>query len=122
MNDAEALARTWLAGQFTTSRVVTELPDNLADVCPVIRVTRVGGVDRETLDQARIAVECFATTRDASRKLAENVRDSMVKKAPGQTVNGGMITAVHTAGGPSWQPYDDPAVRMVAASYDINIH
>ena len=123
--EAETLVRGWLATQFPTPtyRVVTELPANLADVVPVIQVTRFGGADRFTvLDDANIDVDTFGATRDGARNLGGLVRSALILHLPGVQTGGGIVTAVSTISAPRWVPYDNTNLRRFVASYRITIH
>lgn len=120
---AESVVRGWLATQFSPTRVVTELPADLAAVVPVIQVTRFGGSDGTlTLDAANIDVDTFATTRDASRSLAEQVRAALRLHLPGYAASGAAVQSVTTISAPRWVPYDNTALRRFVASYRITIH
>jgi len=120
---AEAFVRTWLAAQFPSARVVTELPANLGDVLPVIQVTRFGGSDDFlTLDAANIDIDTFAASRDDARSLGEQVRTALRLHFPGYAAGGGAVQSVTTISAPRWVPYDNTGLRRFVASYRITIH
>jgi GGDEF domain-containing protein len=120
---AELLVRGWLAGQFAPIRVVTELPANLADVVPVIQVTRFGGSDDViVLDNANTDVDTYAATREAALALAEQVRTALRLHLTGVSTGGGVVTGVTTISAPRVVPYDNTSLRRVVASYRITIH
>ncbi len=125
---AETVIRDWLAQQFSTARVLTETPDNLADVVPVLQVTRFGGADALlNVDTANVDVETFdgphdnLSARENARTLAEQVRSSLRLDLPGNTVAGAFVAEVATISAPTWTPYDNTNVRRFTASYRITI-
>ena len=120
---AETLIRDWLAAVFPSARVVTELPANLADVLPVIQVTRFGGSDDFlTLDSANVDIDTFGVSRDAARSLSEQVRSAVRLHLPGYSANGGAVQSVTTISAPRWVPYDNTSLRRFTAAYRITIH
>jgi hypothetical protein len=120
---AEPFVRSWLAAQFPTARVVTETPANLADVLPVIEVTRFGGSDEViVLDSANIDVDVYAATRDAARTLGEQVRTALRLHLPGYASAGAAVQSVTTISAPRWVPYDNTSLRRFNAAYRITIH
>ena len=120
---AESLIHNWLATHFSPTRVVTELPANLATQVPIIQVTRFGGSDDlPVIDHAHVDVDTFAATRDASRALAEQVRAALRFQMPGYASSGYAVQSVTTISAPRWVPYDDTGLRRFVASYRITIH
>jgi hypothetical protein len=120
---AEGFIRDWLAAQFAPTRVVTELPANLADVVPLLQVTRFGGQDDFiTLDAANIDIDAFAVGRDAARTLAEQARTAVRLHLPGYASGGAAVQSVTTISAPRWVPYDNTSLRRFVASYRITIH
>jgi hypothetical protein len=103
--------------------VVTETPANLADVLPVIEVTRFGGSDEViVLDSANIDVDVYAATRDAARTLGEQVRTALRLHLPGYASAGAAVQSVTTISAPRWVPYDNTNLRRFNAAYRITIH
>ena len=121
--DAETLVRGWLATQFPGVRVVTEVPANLADVVPLIQVSRFGGSDDTIVtDAANIDVDTFGATRDEARSLGGQVRSALRLHLPGYAAGGGAVQSVTTISAPRWVPYDNTNLRRFVASYRITIH
>lgn len=121
--DVEPALVAWLQTAFPLARVCTETPANLEDIAQVIQVTRIGGADRlQTLDDAVVDVDCFASTRDASRSLAYGVRHALRYDLPGTQVDGGQVKAVGTIAAPAWRPHTNTNVRRFGATYQITIH
>lgn len=120
---AESLVRNWLATQFPSPiRVVTELPADLG-ATQVIQVTRFGGSDDWiTLDSANVDIDAFASTRDAARTLAEQVRTAVRLHLPGYAASGAAVQSVTTISAPRWVPHDNTNLRRFVASYRITIH
>ena len=129
---AETLVAAWLRAQFSPTRVVVELPANLADVLPVIQVTRFGGSDDViTLDSANIDIDVFASaantvggasSRSAAETLSEQVRSALRLHLPGYAASGAAVQSVTTISAPRWVPYDNTSLRRFVASYRITIH
>lgn len=120
---AESVIRNWLDARFPAARVVTETPDNLADVLPCIVVGGFGGGDDViTIDETNIDIQYFAATRTLARDGAEEVRGAMRFELPGQSTDGVFVLAVDTMSKPSWAPYDNTNVRRFIATYHVTIH
>ena len=122
--DAEAVLVTALAAHFTSARVCTETPDNLADVLPCIRVTRfAGGADEVyTFDNPNVDFDCYAATRAAASTLAYEVRSYVRSTLPGTTVSGAFIARAQDILGPHWTPYDNTSLRRFTYSAAIRLH
>jgi hypothetical protein len=125
--DVESAVLLWLAAQLDPIRCVTELPSTLETSVPLVEVGRIGGADRVPgLDHARIDVTCFAGTKNGlraeARALAYRVHDLLRFSLTGSPVAGGFVSRVVTESGPSWLPYDNPAVRRFGATYEITVH
>lgn len=125
MADVEALLVPWLALTLGV-RVVTELPADLGDVLPVVRVVRVGGGDDDdvpSLDHPTIAVDCYGADRAAALDLAAQVHTALRVTLPGtllRTEAGTVaVTKTQTISGPSWRPYDNTALRRFGATYRL---
>lgn len=117
--DVEAALVPWL-NTATSVRCVTELPANLADVVPIIEITRIGGADdTQSIDAATVDVTCYSGNRINARALAYRVQSILRTQAPGAAVIGGVLLRVRTISAPSWQPYDDPNLRRFGATYQI---
>jgi hypothetical protein len=120
---AEPLIRGWLAAQFPTARVVTELPSNLADVLPLIQVARFGGASSDYVrDAANVDIDTFDVTRAAARLLGEQVRVAFLLHLPGYASGGAAVSSVADISAPRWVPYDNTDLRRFVASYRITIH
>lgn len=125
--NAKAVVRSWLAGQFPTARVVTRIPANLENVCPLIVVGRIGGSVRDyVLDDAQIDVTCFAkgdasTIETAVDDFAEQVRAALLWLLPGASAAGGTVLSVAESSAPKQVPYDNTNLRRSEASYRITI-
>jgi hypothetical protein len=125
--DAELLLVGWLgptlAPSYPTIRCVTDVPANLADVLPLVQVTRFGGSDDvPTLDRAHVDVDCFAATRQGAHDLAEAVRALLRFYLPGRVLSGAVIAKVITISGPAWRPWDNTDLARFGAAYALTIH
>lgn len=121
--DVEALLTGWLASTLSV-RTVTDLPDNLADVLPVVQVVRIGGADDDNLtrfDAATVDVDCYDVDRASASNLAGRARDALRITLPGLTVGAGTVTKVQTITAPSWRPYDNTALRRFGATYRLTV-
>ena len=109
----------------TGARCVTDLPADLADVLPVIRVERFGGGDSVlTLDDANVDVDVYAADRASADVLAEQVRLFMRTGLPGTVVADGaaVVARVRTITGPNRLPYDNTGLTRVGAAYQVTLH
>jgi hypothetical protein len=119
--DAVQVARTYLAGVFTAARVLTELPADLGDVLPVIRVSRIGGNKIEyVLDFANLDIDIYDDPKTIHEQ-AEQVRKSLLVDAEGQQAAGGFIAGVEEISGPKVVPYDNTALRRISTTFRIAI-
>jgi hypothetical protein len=119
----EKLLVAWLESQLpTVTRVVTELPAQLATKLPVVQVVRFGGPDDQpTIDLPTVDVDCYAASRGTAEDLAEDVRDLLRFTLPGKTVGGTTVSRVQTIAGPHWRPWDDTTMRRYGASYQLTV-
>jgi len=132
--EAEEILVTALAAHFTSARVCTETPDNLADVLPCIRVTRfAGGSDPVyTFDNPSIDFDCYAASRGAARKLAYDVRTYVRQTLVGSTVEitdandavtgRAFVARAQDILGPHWTPYDNTSLRRFTYSAALRLH
>jgi len=92
----------------------------MARALPLVQVTRYGGADDvPTIDRALVDVDTYAATRIDAQRLAERVREALRFALPGSTVDGVLVCAVDTIGGPAWRPFDVTGVRRFGASYQL---
>ncbi len=109
----------------TAKRVVTDLPANLDDILPVIRVTRVSGADRDyKLDRPIVDVDVFAADRAGASALSGQVRDLLRNHLPyaDAVQPTGVVTSVETIAGPRWVLDPNINLRRFNASYEICVH
>jgi len=120
---AESVLVAWLSSAFPDVRVVTETPANLADVVPLIRVSRFGGVDEQiwTFDNPTMDFDCYDTGRIAARDLAYQVRRSLRRDLPGQIVAGAFVLSCRTLSGPAWTPYDNTTSDLRRFTYSAEL-
>lgn len=85
--------------------VGTELPEDLADHLPAIRVRRFGGVptNKFRFDAPRLDVEAWAPTKAGAHDLIQTARGVLVQ-AQGSRKPQGYIGEVRDEGGVSWRP------------------
>jgi hypothetical protein len=121
---AETVFLTWLRAEFPDLRVVTELPADLGEALPCIRVTCFGGANESApgFDNSSMSFDCFAATRDAARTLAYEVRQSVTGKLPGQMVAGCAVVRARTTSGPFWTPWDNTSVRRFTVTGQFRLH
>lgn len=120
--DAEKILVGWLKTQ-TMARLCTELPADLSEVLPVIRVSRYGGSGSLVmLDRASVDVDCYADSRGEASALAGQVRDLLLTQFHGFTADGATVARVRTINAPGWAPYDNTSLRRFHASYMVSLH
>jgi hypothetical protein len=123
--DAESLLRQLLAATFSPPRVGVELPADLDDQLPFIRVVRIGGpVSGVRTETARVDVDFFAEDRPAAKAGARAVQFFLTNQAAGTTVtladnSAGVILSVACPGGPAWLPYPNSKVFRFGAHYSV---
>lgn len=113
----------------TGDRVVTDLPDNLEEVVPVIQVTRVPSpagyrLDRPTVD---VSVWTLKAQRAACSDLARTVLNLTTVDLVGQVLTAGVVTAgVVTAASVDVAPYQvpdpNPNLCRYLATYRLAAH
>lgn len=121
--DVEALLIPWLVSTLSV-RALTDLPENLAGVLPVVQVTRIGGPADDSLpsfDFPNVDIDCFDVDREAASNLAGRVHTALRVTLPGLKLSGATITRVRTLTGPSWRPYDNTALRRFGATYQLHV-
>jgi hypothetical protein len=120
--DVEKVLIGYLADALTV-RCVTDLPSNLADVTPIVQVTRIAGKDTyPTLEAVMVDIDVYAEDRGAANVLSEEIRSELRFTARGQVVDGAVIGLVETLLGPTWRPYENANIRRVGATYRVMIH
>lgn len=123
--DVTALALGVLSAGLNV-RVVTELPADLADVLPVIRVARIGGGDDGiVLDQALMAFNVYAATGRQARELAYAIGPTLQavlgQVSPAGSTGSGVITQVRKLSGPIWAGYENTYVRHQAVTHYLRV-
>lgn len=123
-SDIEKSLVGWLQSQLAGGvRVLTELPGELAQVLPVVRVTRLGGPElAPRLEAADIDIDTFGGNRSQAFTVLENVRVAMRFKLPGTQLAGSVYTRVDTLSGPAWRPYENTNVRRYGATFHVIVH
>jgi hypothetical protein len=118
----EALLVPWLASTLDL-RAVTELPDDLQDVVPLVRVTAIGGSadpSNRLFTMPRVAVDSFAVGYGPAGDLADQV-DAAMHALAGVTLGTVTVTRVDTASLPAWVPYADTAIRHFVSSFQLHV-
>ena len=120
--DIEQLLAAYL-NDVLDERVLTDLPSNLDQILPVVRVTKVSGSDDGfKLDRPVVDLDVFAKDRAAAFSLARRVQALLLFELPTVTCPGGVVTAVTTIVGPRWLPDPNTALRRVGATYQVFAH
>lgn len=117
--DVEGLAVAYLNAALDV-RVTTDIPANLEQVLPIVRVIRGPGGDDGLTDAPLLDVECFAGNRSGLWDLTEQTRDALHALA-GTAVNSRLVDTVTTASGPVRLDYGNPAVHRSVASYRLTL-
>lgn len=121
MQSAERLLCAWLPDQLGGVRVSTEIPSNLADVLPIVRVRRTGGSRKASLTTASVDFDYFAATSTAVSELAEQVDDVLNYQLP-VMVNGHVLGFRGTYAGPQFRSYDNTFLAHMGAAYGLMVH
>lgn len=104
-------------------RVLTDLPADLDEILPVVRLTRVSGADDDyKLDRPIVDVDVYAQDRAGAFSLARRAQALLRFELPTVTCPGGVVTAVSTIIGPRWLPDTNINLRRVQATYEITAH
>lgn len=120
--DIEALLVAYLADR-TGRRVVTDLPEDLTGLLPIVRVTCDSGTDDTfRLDHSVVDVDVFAATRADASSVAGEVREWLLTDLHTGRQPLGMVTGVRTAMKPRWLPDANPDLRRFTASYEVSAH
>jgi hypothetical protein len=94
------------------------LPADLQDRMPLIHVRAIGGADDRFTDRPRTDVDIYTADYPTARDLAEACRQRLLGY-PHMT-DAGNVDWADTEVRPHEIPHDDPAVRLVAATYRIS--
>lgn len=121
MKGIEELLVAFIPVLLPGPRVSTDIPDNLAAVLPYIRVTRIGGPRDKVLAKPSVDIDVFADDRLTATTLAGQLEDAFTYQLP-TLFDGHIIALEGTYSGPSWRPYENPAVSRVGASYGFVLH
>lgn len=119
--DVEAVLVPYLAERLQL-RVVTELPEQLDQLLPVVRLATVGGGDDMfRLAETTLDVDVFGATRLDAAWWAE-VAHQMLRQLDGQQAAGIVFTRVRATVRPRWLEYDNPNLRRWQATYQLMWH
>lgn len=104
-------------------RVLTDLPSNVDQILPVVRMTRVSGDDDGfKLDRPIVDIDAYAADRAGAFSLARRVQALLLFELPTVVCPGGVVTAVDTIVGPRWLPDTNTSLRRVQATYQFFAH
>lgn len=104
-------------------RVLTDLPSDLDQILPVVRLTRVSGDDNGfKLDRPIVDIDAYAADRAGAFGLARRVQALLLWELPTVSCPGGVVTAVDTIVGPRWLPDTNVGLRRVQATYQFFAH
>lgn len=118
--DAEAVVVAYLTAAVPSlAGVSVELPNDLLQHLPYVRVTRVGGGDDYITDSALVDIDVFGSTRVQASDAARSVHNSMMHLRH-TSVNGVLIDLVETQTGPSWVNWQDENIQRYVMSYRID--
>ncbi len=118
--DVELIVTAYLRTQLGTVPVVSILPATV--VAPVVRVRRTGGAWKfgKRLDEARLDVDCWATSPVALNTLIASVRTALEASA-GHAAEGGLITYSTELSGPAWRPEKNPELYRKGLTHQLLI-
>lgn len=121
--DIEVLLVAYLSAE-TSKRVVTELPDGLDSILPVIQVARAPSPAGYRLDRPLVDVSVWGakTQRAAVSALSQHVLDLLVDDLPGARRPTGVVTATTVEIAPHWRPDPNPNLCRYLASYRFAAH
>jgi hypothetical protein len=100
----------------------TRTPGDLQGELPFIRIRRVGGIDDQVTDRARVDVEVFTASRADGEVAAEHIRQRLSVRGPLYVTSGGRLVVVDRTlllSGPVELAWPDPVIRMFHASYQL---
>lgn len=122
MPDAEELLVAFLAEQFPTVEVVTELYQGFEKHLPLLRIARIGGAQVRplVLDAPRLDTDVYAPTRAAASQLCREVA-AVMPTAKGREFAGGLVTSVVEEIGPSWRPEYNPALFHFGCTHTLTV-
>jgi hypothetical protein len=119
--DVEADVHGWVEARFAPIRTVTETPDKMELLLPVIKVVGLPGGQRAALGRPLVDVECFADNRIDARALALSVHNALLFEMRG-TVGDSLVSTVQTVASPAWRPYPNMKMRRFGGTYQIYLH
>ncbi|MFI1485788.1 hypothetical protein [Streptomyces sp. NPDC020747] len=120
--DVEVELVAWLTGRLDV-RVLTDLPENLGDVLPVVQIQRAGGGDDGIrLDRAFIDIDVYGATRQAASQLMSQARSLLLTELRGVVTAAAVFTSARTITAPFWRSYENPGLRRFGATFEIFCH
>lgn len=120
--DVEAALVVWLPTRVTAT-VVADLPPDLEDRLPLIRVLRVGGPHDGVLDRPRVAFDCHAVDRSAAFDLAAEVHTAVLTQLHGQRVDDAIFgPSSNSAAFVSVDDPDETRYRRFVGEYQLAVH
>ena len=119
--DVEEVLIGWLPAQLGDVRVLTDLPQNLTDVVPLVQVRRVtGAVTHRNQDEAFVDVNAFAGDDAGASALAIQA-ETVLLGARGITTGGAVLRNFTSVIRPRWLQCTDTNVRLYAATYSLRL-
>lgn len=120
----EPLLIAWLSQDLSPSvPVTTETPPDLEQAVPLVQVARITGDDDAfRLDYPTVDVTAWAADRLAAARLADQVRDSIIRLWRHGAFQDAVVTSVDIRPAPRWLPYDNTQVRRYQATYHLVTH
>lgn len=111
------------------ARIVTELPNKLEAALPVLQVVRVGGPnDAVILDIPTFSLHAYTAAAAGGQKAANMLLQRAFTGLHAAAsdvipVDDGfaVLTRARMLGGPTWAPYDNPAVRHAVSTIQAHI-
>ena len=125
----ETLLPAAIRAAFPGVRVVTELPADLADVTPCVRVAGIGGTaDQHRFASARVDIDAYdvehdgMSARENARNLAQQIHDWAIEDLPGQIIAGVSVLSVSDVMAPKWTPHDNTTLRRFTLTIGLRLH
>lgn len=103
------------------ARAGNRTPDNLQDVMPFIRVTRVGGPDDgHMMDLPTMVLHAFAYPQEAANGVLYRA-GTVLRAQIGVAQSGAVLSWLRKMSGPQEAEYENPAVRHAVSTYQLHI-
>jgi hypothetical protein len=120
--DAEQVLIAWLTAVQPDIPACRALPDDLADVVPLLQVIRVdGAVSSRIHDRLLLDLNAFGADDLDASALARQA-EALLLGSRNTLAGGAVIRNAVSVSRPHWEAYPNTHVRLYTATYTVQLH